>query len=262
MTTETLTQALIPLDFARLTRASLVVTGGRFMTASQMDTAGSQFGLPGKVLYFRGRVGALGDVNAAVATAVLGIFPPVVVESVWQQTATLPAAAAATAYASACQQWGREHLSGISQPESIAELAERIVDAADTGALALTAAWRAWPRPDDPAARAAHAITLLRELRGGLHFCALRAEGLDIPMAVLADPGGGPDRLSRTAWSPDAIDELRRGAGTMPDLAGRWQRAEAATDTAFARCVRVITAVERAHLAHQLHIAERSSATS
>jgi hypothetical protein len=258
MTSETLAQALAPLDFARLTRASLVATGGRFMTASQMDVAGSHFGLPGKVLYFRGRVGALGDVNAAVATAVLGIFPPIVVESVWQQTAKVPAAAAAAAYASACHQWGREHLSGMSQPESIAELAERIVDAADTGALTLTAAWRVWPRPDEPPARAAHALALLRELRGGLHFCALRAEGLDIPVAVLADPEGGPERLRRTAWSADAVGDLRRSAGALPDLANRWQRAEAATDTALARCVQVLTAAERAHLAHQLHIAERS----
>jgi hypothetical protein len=261
MTIETSVQALEPLDFARLTRASLVTTGGRFMTANQMDTAGSHFGLPGKVLYFRGRVGALGDVNAAVATAVLGIFPSVVVESVWQQTSTLPAAAAAAAYASACHQWGRDHFSGMNQLESVAELAEQIVDAADAGALALTAAWRAWPRPDDPPARAAHAIAILRELRGGLHFCALRAEGLDIPVAVFADPQGGPERLRRTAWWPDAIDHLRRRASGMPDLVTRWQRAEAATDTALAQCTKVITATERAHLAHQLHIAERSGAS-
>jgi hypothetical protein len=54
MIPETCLQALEPLDFARLTRASLVTTGGRFMTASQMDAVGSHFGLPGKVLYFRG----------------------------------------------------------------------------------------------------------------------------------------------------------------------------------------------------------------
>jgi hypothetical protein len=144
----------------------------------------------------------------------------------------------------------------MSQLESVAELAERILDTADAGALALTAAWRAWPRPDDPAARAAHAIAVLRELRGGLHFCALRTEGLDIPVAVLADPGGGPERLSRTAWSPEAIDDLRRRASAMPDLVSRWQRAEAATDTALAQCVKVITAAERAHLAHQLQVAD------
>ena len=260
MLPNTLPQALDPLDFARLTRASLVTTGGRFMTARHMDTAGAKFVLPGRVLYFRGRLGALGDVHATVATAVLGIFPAVVVESIWQQTSSVPAAAAAAAYASACHEWGREHLSGLSQPEAVSGPAERIVDAAEASALPLTAAWRGWPRPHDPPARAAHAIMLLRELRGGLHFCALLAEALDVPEAVLADPGGGPERLRRTAWPPEAIDHLLRRAAAVPDLAARWHRAEAATDRALARYAMVLSATERGELARQLRMAERASA--
>ncbi len=227
MLPNTLPQALDPLDFARLTRASLVTTGGRFMTARHMDTAGAKFGLPGRVLYFRGRLGALGDVHATVATAVLGIFPAVVVESIWQQTSSVPAAAAAAAYASACHEWGREHLSGLSQPEAVSGPAERIVDAAEASALPLT---------------------------------ALLAEALDVPEAVLADPGGGPERLRRTAWPPEAIDHLLRRAAAVPDLAARWHRAEAATDRALARYAMVLSATERGELARQLRMAERASA--
>ena len=54
---------------------------------------------------------------------------------------------------------------------------------------------------------------LLRELRGGLHFAALRAHGLDIPVAVLADPSGGVGRLRRTGWRHEQVDALQARAG-------------------------------------------------
>jgi hypothetical protein len=49
--------------------------------------------------------------------------------------------------------------------------------------------------------------------RGGPHFAALRAVGLTVPEAVVADPEGGRDRLLRTAWAPDAADALIAAAG-------------------------------------------------
>jgi hypothetical protein len=261
MTGVTVAPTLSGLEFARMTDSALVSTGGRFMTATEMDSAAAPLGIPGPVLYFRGRVGAVGEVPGAVAAALLGIFPHPVIGSVWQQTAALPAAAAAAAYAHACAQWGRNHLSALAEPDALADLAERVVDAADPGGLTLLAAWRAWPRPTDPLARAAHAITLLRELRGGLHFAALRAEHVDIPLAVLADPGGGAARMRHTAWSDDAIAAVRSRFAADPDLTARWQRAAAATDTALADCARVLAPAECSTLAAALLDAERVSRT-
>lgn len=245
--------------FARRTDTALVSTGGRFMTAAEMGSAAAPLGIPGPVLYFRGRVGAIGEVPGPVAAAVLGIFPHPVIGSVWEQTAALPAAAAAQAYAAACAHWGRHHLSALGEPEVLAELAERVVDEADPSGLSLVAAWRAWPRPADPLARGAHAIMLLRELRGGLHFAALRAEHVDIPLAVLADPGGGAARLHRTAWSDDAVAALQARFAADPDLPERWARAAAATDSSFAHCAGVLTPGERSSLAAALLDAEQIS---
>ena len=162
------------------------------------------------------------------------------------QSLHLPAAAAA--YERACHEWGRRHLGGVPDLARLAELAERLIDDADTSALPLASAWIDRLRPDDRSARAAHVLNLLRELRGGLHFCALRSECLDVAVAVLADPGGGVPRLRRTAWQEPWIRDVEQRAAAVPDLAQRWARAEDATDSAFAACAGRLSEGERSEL--------------
>jgi hypothetical protein len=247
------------LQISHATRAAVVDTGGRFMTSAQMAGQAAPFGLPAGVLYFRGRVAAAGDVTAPVAVALLGIFPSPVVESSWQRTAAIPAQAAAGAYVAACAQWGEDVLGARAGLARLTKLVETVVDRAEDTALTLFAAWRHQPRPESEAARAAFAIMLLRELRGGLHFAALRANGVDVTLAVVADPGGGPARLARTGWQPDAVEALQARAARMPDLADRWRAAEAMTDAAFASCLDVLTEAEREELAAHLAAAHDAS---
>jgi hypothetical protein len=236
--------------------AALVTAGGRFMTAPEMDLAARPLGVPGPVLYFLGRVGVVGATTAAAAGSLLGIFPRSMIDHVWAETAAVPAACAVAAYAQACAAWGRAHLAGLPCRAALAERAERVVDAAPVEALPLVAGWRSVARPDDPAARAARAVMLLRELRGALHFCALRIEGLGVPLAVLADPGGGVARLRRLGWPEPAVDVLRAQAERVADLGLRWRRAEAATDATLAAYVAVLPEAERAALAADLVAAE------
>jgi hypothetical protein len=226
-----------PSGFAHRTRQAIVDAGGKFMTDAVMSEAAQPFGLPAGVLYFRGRVGAVGDITAPAAAALLGIFPRPVIDQVWRETAAIPPAAATHAYARACAAWGERHLSSIPAVDRLAELAEQVVDRTEPSALALLSAWIAQPRPPSGAARAAHALMLLRELRGGIHFAALRTQGLDIPSAVLIDPTGGIPRLQRTGWTPDWIGELQQRAAALSNPQARWQRAEAMTDAAFGDCV-------------------------
>src|SRR5262249_60009438 len=101
--------------------------------------------------------------------------------------------------------------------------------------------------------RAAPALAVLRELRGGLHFAALRSHRLEIPLAVLADPGGGPARLRRTAWEEDAIAQLQQRAAATPDLQSRWRAAENATHAAFADQLDVLALHHLAQLPALLH---------
>ena len=110
------------------------------------------------------------------------------------------------------------------------------------------AAWRAQDRPDDTSGHAAYLVMLLRELRGGLHFAALRAQGIEIPVAVLADPNGGVTRLRQTGWRTEQIEGLQERAARVPDLAARWTAAEQMTDAAYDEARSVLTAAERAEL--------------
>jgi hypothetical protein len=248
------------VDVSRETGVALVDVGGRFMTAAEMDAAAKALGLPrGGILYFRGRIGAVGDVSGAVAAALIGIFPPRIMTAVWEGTAALPAAAAVPAYVGACAEWGRAHLADLAGADRLAALAERVVDAADPSALPLFAGLRGTDRPADPPARAAHALMLLRELRGGLHFAALRARGIDVPLAIMADRRGGPARLRRLAWDDGEVAALERRAAATADLRERWDAADEATSTAFAAELDALSGAEVGELAAAITAAETLS---
>ena len=235
-------------DRDRTPTRALVDTGGRFMTSPQMDAAAEPFGMNSGAFYFRGRVAALGDVSAAVAAATLAIFPRPLIELVWERSSEMPAGVALTGYVDACQLWGHEHFAGFEGAARLGELAARVVDGCDASSLVLFSAWQSQPRPDDTEGHAAFVVMLLRELRGGLHFAALRAHGLDIPVAALADPGGGVGKLRRTGWRHEQVDALQARAARLHDLTARWKAAEAMTDAAYAGATSVLGPDERAEL--------------
>ena len=173
----------------------------------------------------------LGDVPPKVAAELFGIFPHWLFESSCRRRRrrwTHPPRSAPT----------RSHRPGghasafrpYRSPAALAELLFRVVDAADASGLALFAGWKNAERPDGDVERLGFALMVFRELRGGLHFAALRAVGLSVPEAVIADPEGGRGRLLRTAWPEEAADELAPAAERKPDLRDRWHRAEALTD--------------------------------
>jgi hypothetical protein len=236
-------------DVAEATREAVVWTGGRFMTSPQMTDAGKPFGVPAGVLYFRGRIGAAGEVPARVATALLGIFPGFLIEQVWQGTAAIPVPAAVAAYVDACGRWSDDVLGEVPGLDRLAALGTRVLESANDTALPLFAAWRGYPRPEREARLGGYTLMLLRELRGGLHFAALRAHGVDVPLAVMADPGGGRPRLLRTGWGPTDVTALAARADAVPDLKQRWAAAERATDGAFGECLAVLSEAEQDEMA-------------
>jgi hypothetical protein len=212
-------------------RPVVQVLGGRFMTSPELAAVEAEVGLPPRSLYVRGRSAVLGDVPPKVAAELFGIFPHWLFEFVLPPaTAALDAPAAVRAYAESSARWSRATLSALPEPGRLAELVFRLVDAADASGLALFAGWKNAERPTGDVERLGFALMVFRELRGGLHFAALRALGLSVPEAVIADPEGGRARLLRTAWPEDAADELIAAAERKPDLRERWRRAEALTD--------------------------------
>jgi hypothetical protein len=216
---------------ARRIRPVVQVLGGRFMTSPELAAVEAEVGLPPRSLYVRGRSAVLGDVPPKVAAELFGIFPHWLFDFVLPPaTAALAAPAAVRAYAESSARWSRVTLSAVSEPGCLADLLFRVVDQADASGLALFAGWKHADRPEGDVERLGFALMVFRELRGGLHFAALRTVGLPVPEAVVADPEGGRERLLRTAWPEDAADELIASAERKPDLRDRWHRAESLTD--------------------------------
>jgi hypothetical protein len=237
-------------------RPVVQVLGGRFMTAPELAAVEAEVGLPPRSLYVRGRSAVLGDVPPKVAAELFGIFPHWLFDFVLPPaTAALDAPAAVRAYAESSARWSRVNLSAAPEPGRLADLLFRVVDHADASGLALFAGWKNVSRPEGDAERLGFALMVFRELRGGLHFAALRALGLSVPEAVVADPEGGRERLLRTAWPAEAADELVAAAARKPDLRDRWHRAESLTDDRVGELlVSALTETERAEFGR--HLAE------
>ncbi|MEU4245919.1 hypothetical protein AB0F15_00740 [Amycolatopsis sp. NPDC026612] len=241
-------------DLANRIRPVVQVLGGKFMTSPELVAVEAEVGLPPRSLYVRGRSAVLGDVPPKVAAELFGIFPHWLFDFVLPPaTAALDAPAAVRAYAESSARWSRVNLSAVPDAARLAELLFRVVDTADASGLALFAGWKNAERPSGDVERLGFALMVFRELRGGLHFAALRAVGLSVPEAVIADPEGGRTRLLRTAWPEDAADALTAAAERKPDLRDRWHRAEALTDDRIGELLAsALTEPERAELARRV----------
>jgi hypothetical protein len=212
-------------------RPIVQVWGGKFMTSPELAEVEREVGLGQRALYFRGRSAVLGDPSPAVAAELFGIFPRWLFDFVLPAaTEAISADAAINAYVEGLSRWSKANLETIENPRRLAELLLRLINEANASGLALFAGWQQVEPPADPLARVGFGLSVLREYRGGLHFAALRAVGLTVGDAVVADPEGGRPRLLRTAWSPEQADELIAQAGRKQDLDQRWRRAESLTD--------------------------------
>ena len=182
--------------------------GGNWMTTPAEEAATLAAGMQGWQLYFLGRHGVLGDVDADVITAAAFFFPPDVVRRDWEAArALMTPDEAVRRYVALCHEWGRERLSGFDDAHRLAELARQVADSADVAGLPLFAGWRAAAVPADTPARCAHLMHVLREHRGDGHVALLVGAGLDGCEAnVLATAVSGLDpavlRDSR-AWTAE-----------------------------------------------------------
>jgi hypothetical protein len=158
--------------------------------------------------YFAGRGGMLGDVGPEVVYASLGWFEPSAVTTFFGEgVAVQGARTAALRMAEAHALWGRKHLSGVKGIGDIAAVTEALVDGLEGSGLPLFSGWRAAPRADDDAGRAAQLMQILREWRGGLHLVATTAAGLTPREAILTNEGEGQAKFfGWPAPFPDCAD--------------------------------------------------------
>ncbi|MFD0687658.1 SCO6745 family protein [Actinomadura fibrosa] len=216
--------------------------GSAWMLDRTTAERGKQLGFDNPLaFYFAGRGGVLGDVDADVVVAALGWFEPGLVRAMWDEgVAVAGAREAARRYGRACAAWGEERLAELEGVERLAELAERVVRAAEGSGLPLFCGWRAEPAPEAGPGRLNHFLHVLREWRGALHLAATTAAGLAPLEAILTDDGPGQARMF--GWQ-----------GDLPDcaaLVGRRREAEATTDRlAAAVYERALSPAERSEFA-------------
>jgi hypothetical protein len=240
-----------PTELARRTRVGIVHTGGRFMASPQLSRRERQAGAAPRSLYFRGRSGAFGALPSTVVADLFGMFPPRLVEFVLDQPDQLSPEVAVAEFCGASRDWAGENLSDVDTDvaAACADALFDLVDRADGGALPLFSAWREVRRPAKPLDRLAHGLLVARELRGGLHFAALRAQGLTIRQAVLLDPDSDPRRLMQIGWSKADTAAVTDQLAGEPDAADRWAHAQRLTDHAFGRCCAALGPERRSALA-------------
>ncbi|WP_028935604.1 SCO6745 family protein [Pseudonocardia spinosispora] len=191
--------------------------------------------------YFAGRGGVLGEADASTVSAVFAVFEPNAVKMFWEQgVAVHGAAGGASVYNEQIADFARKHLTGAEGLDRLAELGQKVVDAAPISGLPLFAGWAPMPVAEDAEARALQVLFKLRELRGSIHMNALALSGLSPIEAHMLNKG--TEYCSMFGWSePFADGEDKRDAK---------QAAEDATNRRMADIVgAALTADEAAELA-------------
>jgi hypothetical protein len=159
--------------------------------------------------YFAGRGAMLGDVNAQVVHSAFGWFEPGAVKAMYDEgIAVGGAAAAAGRMAEAHSLWGRKHLAGVPDLDGIVSVTEALVDGLEGSGIPLFVGWRAAPRADDAAGRAAQLLQILREWRGGVHLVATTSVGLSPLEAILTNEGAGQAKFFGWAEPFPDIDAI------------------------------------------------------
>jgi hypothetical protein len=178
--------------------------------------------------YFAGRGAMLGDVGSDVVSSAMGWFNPGAVKMFYEEgIAVAGSEAASQRMAEATAMWGQKHLSDIKGLDDIVAVTETLVEGLEGSAIPLFAGWRAAPKADDSAGRAAQLMQILREWRGGLHLVATTAVGLSPLQAILTNEGEGQAKFF--GWQEPFPDY----EGNRP----KHQEAEDMTDRLCATCL-------------------------
>lgn len=223
------------LQTAQLSSEAVSGLTAKFMLDPATYVRGAELGFPGMSFYVAGRGGVLGETDASVVTSAFVYFSPDMVAEAWEASAgVMSRRGAAEAFAGVCHQWGREHLPASFDAAGLAELAGIVVRAADPAGVPLFAGWQTLDEPTDPQALAVHRMNAVRELRGGVHACAVVASGLQ-PLEALSVRT--PFMAQLFGWAAPVDTE---------GLGEAWERAERATDEVMARVFGVLDASQRA----------------
>jgi len=241
------------LDLVRQASPKIAAMGPSFYFTAETGAVAKEHGLDLFQLYFLGRGGVLGDVEADVVTSAFGYFNPPVVAHMWttaQQLSSLSPRDAGRLYMRCAHDFGRQHLSDVPGLAEFCAAAQKVNDNADRAGLTLYAAIAAEPLAEDLPARAMQLVAVLREHRGSAHIAA-----------ILATPGLTP-KVAHAIKRPDfwalfGYDEADRPAGTDAERAAL-EKAEEITDQIVAEAFDVLDDSEWTALLSGLEAIEKA----
>lgn len=184
----------------RRTKRIVIKVGAAFGETERFGARGEGLRLSRWPFYFGGRAGVLGDVDAEVVAAACGFFSPDLVRDAWDTArAVVPLRSIVEVDVEECTYWARTTYGDLPELGQLADLAERVAEAAEPVGRPLFAAWRSLVVADeDPASRVALALLRLREYRGASHLIAVHEHGLTPLRAILAGPG--VDKARANGW--------------------------------------------------------------
>lgn len=146
-TTTTVRQHAI--EASRRSAGAVGDIGARFMLDMDMYGDAATLGYGGLAFYFAGRGGVLGDVDHAVVYETFAFFPAETVREAWESSATVEdRSVSAQRFASYAGSWAAAHLpaEGVDY-RRLAELAGKVIDAADAETAPVFAGWRELDEP-------------------------------------------------------------------------------------------------------------------
>ncbi len=233
---ETNEKIVDPTQAAEASQRAVGDLSANFMLDMDTYVAAAGVGYQGMSFYICGRGGVLGDVTADEVGAAFVFFPPETVSSGWEGGAAVESRAeSAQRFAEAGHAWAREHLpEGAVDYGRLAELAGKVIAAADGSGAPVFEGWRALPEPSGERELVLHRMNALRELRAARHGAAVLEVGLApvdafmVRTPFMAAIFGWPEREEK----PDEATKEQ------------WKRAEALTNEAFGRDLAVLEADE------------------
>ncbi len=232
----------------------LIDLGAGFMSSGLMGQSDRDRGYPRGSTYMRGRLAALGDIDATQAVRTLGIFPTKNVAYVWRTTADWSPRDAMLTYQRIAGEWADSHL-GDDIPGEVLDAVEKVLASANAPEDTIFASWH--DAGDDQLSgdrqRFYWDVVQLRELRGLRHFQALEEQGLTPDVAVVLNERQEPTPFLKFAgYDEEASASLFTRAEAVENSKARWEAAEAATDEAFERDLAVLNEGERAAVAEAI----------
>lgn len=196
-----------------------------FMLDAPTYIAAAEVGYEGISFYVAGRGGVLGDVDADAVAEAFVFFPTETISTAWDATAGLESReSAANRFAEAAHRWAAEHMAEDAVDyRRLAELAGKVIDAADGSEAPVFSGWRELPEPTGDRELVLHRLNALRELRAARHGDAVKEVGLEPVEAFMVK---SPYMASIFGWpkpDSDPDEETRR----------KWERAEELTNERF-----------------------------